>query len=107
MSALLPYAETISLHVGVRCVPEMEVWKRPHQFIFAAIRDINSGSSKVSAVAIAPASIKAVWLRLVLIPTVAIPAENADLTPERESSKAMDKLGAAFAARNPSTYGIG
>ena len=64
----------------------------PHQFIVAAIKDINSGSSASSPSQLRLLQSCPYGQRLVLIPTVAIPAEDADLTPERESSKAIDRF---------------
>jgi len=73
-----------------------------HQSIAAATKSSNPGSSKVLAVITAPAAIMSTWLRLVRIPIVAMPADDAERTPERESSNARDAAAAAPTARNPS-----
>jgi len=50
----------------------------PYQFIVAATKSSNAGSSKVLAVITAPAAIMSSWLRPVRIPMVAMPAEDAE-----------------------------
>ena len=63
--------------------------------IFVATKLANSWSRKFSAVNVAPAVTNSECERLVLIPTVATPADAADWTPERESSNAIEASGMA------------